>query len=77
MREIIVKGRASKKSWCFPVNKKEYALTLLEFLESKNMPIASSCSGQGVCRRCIFNNDRLACEEKLKDISFDVEIDYL
>lgn len=44
---------------------------LMNFLQSKGIPIASSCSGDGVCQKCtIILNQALvlACQVKMEDL---------
>jgi ferredoxin len=48
--------------------------TLLDFLRSKNIPIASSCDGEGICKKCKFNTNTLACQVTLEESSADLEI---
>ncbi|EPZ50637.1 hypothetical protein M902_3313 [Bacteriovorax sp. BAL6_X] len=43
-------------------------LTVLEFLRRKEIPIASSCDGEKVCKLCVINDDLLACGLLVKDI---------
>lgn len=56
---------------------------LMDFLRLHNIPIASSCLGEGVCEKCtIFLNQNkvLSCQVKLKDLKSDnieISIDYL
>lgn len=59
--------------------------SLMDFLRDHGVPIASSCYGEGVCRKCIVNSTLLSCQLKIRDIPFPdipgqlfkIEIDYL
>ncbi len=77
MWKIVLKGVASNKKWQFDACESEMKMNLLEFLESKQIPIASSCRGEGVCKKCIFNGCHLACQVSVEEITGDVDIDYL
>jgi uncharacterized 2Fe-2S/4Fe-4S cluster protein (DUF4445 family) len=77
MREITLIGRASSKRWQYEVCEEDLSKTLLEFLQSRDVPIASSCGGLGVCEKCLYNDSELSCQIKMEDINFDIEIDYL
>ena len=62
-------------------------ITLMDFLRAQNIPIASSCYGEGICQKCVINQDILSCQLSLKDIlhsakyfnknKVQIEIDYL
>ena len=61
---------------------KDYDLEidLLSFLQTKNIPIASSCGGEGVCKKCVINQDVLSCQVKLNDLvesKRNIEVSYL
>jgi ferredoxin len=77
MREITLIGGASSKRWQFEVSEEDLSMTLLEFLQSREVPIASSCGGLGVCEKCLYNESELACQIKMEEIDFDIEVAYL
>ena len=57
-------------------------LTLMDFLIQHNITIASSCGGEGICSRCIVNQDILSCQITLKDFvssnpNLKIDIAYL
>jgi ferredoxin len=55
-------------------------LSLMDFLHQNDIPIASSCSGEGVCEKCIVNGDILSCQLSLKEFleKFkEVQVSYL
>jgi Na+-transporting NADH:ubiquinone oxidoreductase subunit NqrF len=80
---IIVKGNASQK--IILTDTIEQSLlnqNVLTYLQSKSLPIASSCNGEGICKKCIINNNLLACTLLLKNLidhtnSILIEIAYL
>jgi Na+-transporting NADH:ubiquinone oxidoreductase subunit NqrF len=39
--------------------------SLMDFLLSHHIPIASSCLGEGICRKCIVNKEILSCQLEL------------
>ena len=46
--------------------------SLMDFLISHGIPIASSCSGEGICRKCIVNVDiQNAPGQNIKQIFID------
>lgn len=86
LKIIQVLGKASAKAYSLQASPAHADMSLLDFLRSHGLPIASSCSGKGKCRKCVFNTDKLSCEIKVKDfikgvtegVTEDViEIDYL
>lgn len=48
----------------FQLSEQELETDLLTLLRSKDIPIASSCLGEGVCRKCLINDDLMACITK-------------
>jgi Na+-transporting NADH:ubiquinone oxidoreductase subunit NqrF len=83
--QLLVKGLASKNLIrCFDWEhlKDVPQETLMDFLRSQKIPIASSCFGEGVCRRCKVSETVLSCQIKVFEL-FDIDemkeitIDYL
>ena len=35
---------------------------LMNYLINNNITVASSCKGEGKCRKCLINNDVLSCQ---------------
>lgn len=58
MHTIIVLGLASSREVAriLPTIE-ELELTLMEFLRAHKVPVASSCFGEGVCRKCVVKSD--------------------
>jgi ferredoxin len=52
----------------FPLSEQELDTDLLTLLRSKDIPIASSCLGEGVCRKCLINDDLMACITKSREL---------
>ena len=76
--QITIKGKASGKKYLFSPQESEMNLTLLEFLQNKELPIASSCSGKMQCRKCVDIKERLTCQLKVKDcLNQEVVFGYL
>lgn len=81
MYGIIVFGKASNKEL---INDQlsNIDVNLMEWLRSKKIPLASSCNGEGICKKCVINTDILACKVKLTDLVnaqnlIYIEISYL
>jgi ferredoxin len=65
--QITIYGQASGKSIFLKYDSEDLSMTLLEFLTKNGITIASSCNGQGVCKKCLIQNDWLTCELKLQE----------
>ena len=82
---LQILGKASSRvvaSWRFDSQKELPNLSLLEFLRQEKIPIASSCYGEGVCKKCVVNKDQLACQVYLNQLFLKgprvvIEISYL
>ena len=83
--KININGLASKTTvFEGVVRKTDLELTLLQYLQNQKIPIASSCSGEGVCQKCIVNKTLISCQVTLKNFikSFNdknilIEVEYL
>jgi ferredoxin len=64
---IEVVGLASGTSRFFEFNAQDLNLYLLDWLRSKGVTIASSCDGEGVCKKCVIQNGWVTCELTLKE----------
>ncbi len=77
-KTILLKKQASNKKIILRPTQEEQKIILLEYLKKiKKLPIASSCNGEGVCKKCIFNESLLLCEIKVKDSPKEIKISYL
>lgn len=65
--QIEVIGTASGKSRFIDYEASETDELLLFFLRKKGITIASSCDGEGVCKRCDIQNGWLTCRLTLED----------
>jgi len=65
-KELIILGLASKKEFTITIKANDLDKDLLSVLRSYNIPIASSCSGEGVCEKCIVSDKVLSCSLTLK-----------
>jgi Na+-transporting NADH:ubiquinone oxidoreductase subunit NqrF len=65
--QIEIQGQASGRSHFIAYDKKDLEEILLNFLRKKNVTIASSCDGEGVCKKCVIQNDWLTCKLTLKE----------
>ncbi len=66
MPVIEVVGLASGTSHLLEFNEEDLNTLLLDWLRSKEVTIASSCDGEGVCKKCSIQNGWLTCELTLK-----------
>lgn len=64
---IEVVGLASKTSRFFDYQDSDLETDLLTWLRAHNVTIASSCDGEGVCKKCHIQNGWLTCEMTLKE----------
>ncbi len=79
---IEVKGLASKTSRLIEFTEADLETDLLTLLRSKSVTVASSCDGEGVCKKCNIQNGWLTCELTLKEFlerqpDGKIEIGYL
>lgn len=81
LKTVKVIGKASNKELTFLTNEVDLEMTLINFLVSKNLPIASSCRFEGVCRKCVVHSNVLSCQitlrEYIETYGILIEIDYL
>jgi len=76
----VLLGKASQRSYTLNVSTDDLQLNLLDFLLKNQFPIASSCSGEGICKKCVINEDILSCEVKVYEWlekNQPIEISYL
>jgi Na+-transporting NADH:ubiquinone oxidoreductase subunit NqrF len=65
--QIIVLGLASQTTRTLLVKAEDLTKDLLSFLTSHQIPVASSCSGQGICKKCVIQNNILSCKLSVAD----------
>jgi ferredoxin len=69
MPRIIVFGNAKKTTIIDQVIPNiDLTITVLNWLRSQDIPIASSCNGEGVCKKCVINTNLISCQVTLKDL---------
>jgi Na+-transporting NADH:ubiquinone oxidoreductase subunit NqrF len=66
MPVIEIIGLASKSSSFIEYSSSDMDIILLDWLRSHGVTIASSCDGEGVCKKCGIQNEWLTCELTLK-----------
>jgi ferredoxin len=84
---LIVFGNASQSIIAqIAISQEELLTDLLTLLQKYHIPIASSCMGEGICKKCILNGGQLACKTNIKDLissaeghdlSIKITLDYL
>lgn len=65
--QVTVRGLASGRTYPVVFQTEDLRSDLLSFLRRKGITIASSCDGEGVCKRCVIQNDWLTCELTLEE----------
>lgn len=83
--KLIIIGRASHKILLSKeLFQEQEESSLMSYLHHHNIPIASSCSGEGICKKCIIKNSEahniLSCQilmEHIKAQDTVFYVDYL
>ncbi len=65
--QVTLIGVASGTSFHLEYSIDDLEKKLLNFLLEKEVTIASSCSGHGICKKCTIQDDWLTCEMTLKE----------
>jgi hypothetical protein len=68
MRVIKIVGLASGTTREISFSQNDLDKNLLIWLRDQEVTIASSCDGQGICKKCVIQNDWLTCEMTLRDL---------
>jgi Na+-transporting NADH:ubiquinone oxidoreductase subunit NqrF len=63
---IEIVGHASKTSRMIEVDTNDKDENLLHWLRRHGVTMASSCDGEGVCKKCVIQNNLLSCKLSLK-----------
>lgn len=85
---LSIFGKASNKTVrTIGINYVQYEAnkhkTLMQFLIENQIRIASSCSGEGVCKKCVVNDQLISCQITLEEFLKNennakiITIDYL
>lgn len=82
MPVISVLGLASGTTRTIFCSEPELEENLLKWLRCKDVTIASSCDGEGVCKKCVIQNDWLTCKMTLRSFlklqsDGHIEVSYL
>lgn len=82
MQVITLVGLASGRHTVLSYTEADLHLNLLDWLRSKGITVASSCDGEGVCKKCNIQNGWLSCELTLQELlqrqpDGKIEISYL
>lgn len=76
---FIIKGKASNKTTTLRYSEKDLQTILMLFLHQNSIPIASSCRGEGVCKKCTLAgvlSCQITLEQYIKNYGDSIEIDY-
>lgn len=85
-RKLIIIGLASNRIYkVIEFTQEDLPTNLMEFLRNKGIPIASSCLGQELCKKCIINNNLLSCSLTLEaftqlsrpNSTYEIKVSYL
>ena len=68
MSVVEIVGLASKTSRFIEFQETDLEIDLLTWLRSKKVTIASSCDGEGVCKKCNIQNGWLTCKLTLREL---------
>lgn len=69
MYQIKIWGEASQSTVAIlDISQFDQEKNLMLFLRNANIPLASSCFGEGICNKCLVNGHILACQTILKDL---------
>ncbi|WP_408096748.1 hypothetical protein ACJVC5_17060 [Peredibacter sp. HCB2-198] len=82
MQIITIVGKASGREQKLEVSEVDHTQNLLFWLRDRGITIASSCDGDGVCKRCNIQHGWLTCqmtvgEFLIQEPSGRVEVGYL
>lgn len=80
--QVEVLGLASGRRIILPLKAYETQENLLKWLRSKGITVASSCDGEGVCKKCDIQNGWLTCRMTLAEFlqrqpNGEIRISYL
>lgn len=65
--QIEILGLASGRRLSLSFDTSELQENLLKWLRAKGVTVASSCDGEGVCKKCNIQNGWLSCEMTLAE----------
>ncbi|MBC7430023.1 MAG: 2Fe-2S iron-sulfur cluster binding domain-containing protein [Bacteriovorax sp.] len=77
MKRLIIYGEASKKEIKqIDVTYRDFEMTLMNFLLKNNIPVASSCGGDGICQKCtvtLHYQKILSCQRTIRELFADLD----
>lgn len=65
--QVTVKGLASGRLTTVAYLPADLDKDLLHFLRANGVTIASSCDGEGVCKKCVIQNGWLTCRLTIRE----------
>ncbi|MBC7714978.1 MAG: 2Fe-2S iron-sulfur cluster binding domain-containing protein [Rhizobacter sp.] len=75
MKKLIIYGEASQKVVKeIDVSYRDFEMTLMNFLLANNIPVASSCGGDGICKKCTVTmhyQKILTCQKTIRELFAD------
>ena len=75
MKSLIIYGDAtSSEIKRIDVSYRDFETVLMDFLLKNNIPVASSCGGEGICQKCVvtLNYQKiLSCQKIMRDLFSD------
>lgn len=79
---LTIKGLASQKVYReIKINQDDMNKNLLLFLRANNVPVASSCIAEGICKKCLDHQGNIICNYKLYEyidiFGLTITFDYL
>lgn len=78
-KELIIYGKASGKTQRVAFSQSDADTPLMKFLIQHSIPIASSCRGEGICKKCQLGkvlSCQISLQEYIKNFGDYLEIDY-
>ena len=69
MYRLKIWGEASQSTVAtLNVSQEDQKKVLMLYLRNANIPLASSCFGEGVCHKCLVNGHLMACQTLVEDL---------
>lgn len=66
---LKIYGQASGKIFVLSLNlEQDSQVNLMSYLLQNNIPVASSCNGEGICKKCLCVQDLLTCSLTLGEL---------
>lgn len=78
MKKLTVTGLASKKLvLSLDISYSVFDMTLMDLLLRNGIPVASSCGGDGICRKCVVTINEesiLSCQKSVRDLFREADL---